>query len=91
MGRNAYRVVKIERKFSFSITNHPDLAKLLLRNSFHDSLSNEGSGTIEIEVDLLEEILSELVNPEKDLVKAIEKDIWWARRNKRDILTYQIF
>ena len=91
MGRNAYRVVKIERKFSFSITNHPDLAKLLLRNSFHDSLSNEGSGTIEIEVDLLEEILSELVNPEKDLVKAIEKDIMWARRNKRDILNYQIF
>jgi len=91
MGRNAYRVVKIERKFSFSITNHPDLAKLLLRNSFHDSLSNEGSGTIEIEVDLLEEILSELVNPEKDLVKAIEKDIKWARKNKRDILTYQIF
>ena len=91
MGRNAYRVVKIERKFSFSITNHPDLAKLLLRNSFHDSLSNEGSGTIEIEVDLLEELLSELVNREKELVRAIENDIRWARRNKRDILTYQIF
>ena len=91
MGKNAYRVVKIERKFSFSVTNHPDLGELLLRNSFHSSLSNEGSGTIEIEVDLLEELLSELVNPDKALTEAIEKDIRWARRNKRDILTYQIF
>jgi hypothetical protein len=91
MGRNAYRVIEVKQEFSFSVSSHPDLGELLVRNSCHESLNSDGAGTVEIEVDLLEEILSELVNPDKELVAAIEKDLRWARKHNKDVLTYNIF
>ena len=91
MGQNFYRVIQIERAFSFSASNGKEVYDWFNENGFLDLVNSYGSGFADVGVDKLEEMLEEIEIANTEVEKNIREDIAWARRKKLEFVTYELF
>ncbi len=91
MGQNFYRVIQIERTFSFSVGGAQEVYNWLCENGCLDLINSYGSGFADVAVDKLEEMLEDVAIANIDIEKNIREDIAWAKRKKLEYLTYEVF
>ena len=93
MSVNAYRVNKVQRAKShtFNLWHDKALMGFIDNNSdFMSGLNNDGNGMSDVPVDVLEKIVAKL-NLDADIVKALKRDIAWAKRHGEQNVTYDCF
>jgi hypothetical protein len=96
MSINAFRIVKIEtaKNASFNPWHDQSLMDYLLDHTdFYASLNSDGAGVSEIAVTDLEEAVSKSkeLKLDGDTVKAINKDINWARKRGDEFVAYYLY
>ena len=91
MGRNFYRVVRVERLFSFSVNNAEEVYDWLSEQGFMDALNNQGNGFVDVPIDSLEKMLEEVMVTDVTVLKSIQEDIELAKKSKMQFLTYEVF
>jgi hypothetical protein len=93
MSVNAYRVNKVQRAKSptFNLWHDKALMEFIDSNSdFMSGLNNDGNGMSDVPVEVLEKIVAKL-NLDADIVKALKRDIAWAKRHGEQNVTYDCF
>jgi len=96
MSVRAYRVNKIStaKSSTFNLWYDKELMNFIEHQSdFMDSLNMDGNGITEIRVEVLERALAKAkeLNLESDTVKAIKRDIAWAKRHDEEYISYSCF
>ena len=96
MSVNAYRVNKVHRAKSptFNLWHDKKLMEFIESNSdFMSGLNNDGNGMSDVPVDVLEKMVEKAteLNLDADAVKALRRDIAWAKRHSEDSVTYDCF
>lgn len=91
MGQNFYRIVRIERLFSFSASNAQEVYNWLSEHSFLDAINNQGSGFVDVGVTDLEQMIEEINVTNAEVLKSIKEDIDIAKKLKNQIITYEVF
>ena len=89
MSVRAYRINKIESEdvASFNIWHNTELMEFLVSNGMYNALNEDGNGTIEVSVELLQTAIADLTLD--DYTKeAILKDIAWAKEQKAEYIMY---
>ena len=89
MSVRAYRINKIEseQNASFNLWHDTELMEFLESNGMYNTLNDDGNGTIEIPVHVLEKAV-ETLTLEDYTKEAILKDIAWAKEQKAEYIMY---
>jgi hypothetical protein len=91
MGQNFYKVVRIEKVFSFSISSAREVYDWLNEQGYLDALNNQGSGFVDVPVSSLEKMLEEISITDVKVLKGIQEDVEQANLAKIQFLTYEVF
>ena len=79
---------------SFNLWHDKALMEFIESNSdFMNGLNNDGNGMSDVPVEVLEKVVAKApaLHLNVDTVKAIQKDIAWAKRNGEEAITYSCF
>lgn len=89
MSVRAYRIneIKREKDATFNMWNDIALRDLLEVNGCLDKYDD--GGQIEVSINILKEALE--LKLDKEIIKAIKKDIKWAERKGEDYILYDCF
>lgn len=95
MSVRAYRIVKMELAVEPSFNLWSDVALIDFMKShdgYYEWLNEEGTGTIEISVDLIEKVLSDFdFGDDRWEKESLEQDMDFAKSEGRDYVLYQCF
>ena len=94
MSINAYRVIDIKMgKESFNLSRNISLADFLNAEIELYSGIHDGSGMIDVPVNILKKALrmAEKLNLDERTVKRLESDIAFAKSNRDEVVTYYCF
>lgn len=90
MSVRAYRINKIEQETnpSFNLWHDTELMDLFEgADGFYNGLNQDGNGTVEIPVSLLETALADL-NLNEHTKKALLADVAWAKNKGQEFIMY---
>ena len=93
MSRRAYRInsINVEQSESFNLSHDEILLDLLDKDiNIYDNLNSDGSGIIDIPVEILNKVIKS-IRLDNDLKKSLKKDIKWTKDNNKDYLQYYCF
>jgi hypothetical protein len=90
MSVRAYRIneIKREKNSTFNMWNDINLRDFLEANDCLDKYDD--GGQVEVSVELLKEAIREL-ELDKEIIKAIKKDIKWAEKKGEDYILYDCY